>query len=66
MSYLPEVVTGQFYLIDGVEFELIKIRATNVVSHNDYIIGVTFKNETDCFDTRLEDVIKGDNYKLIK
>ncbi|MBV7268390.1 hypothetical protein [Winogradskyella luteola] len=65
MAYLNEVFKGQTYTIDGEEFKITEIRATNVVSSSDYVIAVTFQNENKTFDTNIEKVIKGDDYKLI-
>lgn len=66
MSYLNEVFKGQIYNVDGEEFEVTEIRATNVISSSDYLIAVTFKNEHTSFDTHIEKVIAGEHYELIK
>ena len=65
MSYLNEVYKGQIYEVDGEQYEIIEIRATNVTSKYDFIIAVTFKNDRTAFDTRIEKVISNPVFKLI-
>ena len=65
MPYLPEVRSGQSYKIDGEIYMIIGIRATNIITSEDYIIAVTFRSGTKTFDEKLENVIGNDEFKLM-
>jgi len=70
MAYLNEVTVDQVYNVnmdaDGwLEYKVKDIRATNVIGVDDYIIAVGFEGPNGYFQTNIEDVIDGTNYKLI-
>lgn len=70
MAYLNEVTVDQVYNVniyaDGwLEYKVKDIRATNVIGVDDYIIAVGFEGPNGYFQTNIEEVIDGTNYKLI-
>ena len=66
MSYLPEVCIGQWYDVEGKEFVLFDIRATNVDSPTDFIIACRFKaTDGEFFEENIKRVIGNVDFKLI-
>lgn len=64
-GYLPEVSIGQKYRIDGEEYVLFDIRATNVDSSTDFIIACRFKSNSNFFEENIKNVIGNPEFELI-
>lgn len=65
MSYLPEIKKGQKYRVEGVEYIVYEIKATNVLSSIDFIIAVTFYSKDYTFQENIQNVIGNPEYELL-